>query len=81
MGIAELKSRAMLVSLRPGVRCRSGSGSNVVVLKDRGIDVEIVVSSTEEAVPIGYMTLENSEWTGTEECSSCPELVASTVER
>lgn len=57
MGVAELKSWAVLVSVRPGVRCQSDSVSNAVA----------VVSSTEEAVPIGDVTLGDSECTGTEE--------------
>lgn len=56
-GVAELKSWAVFVSIRPGVRCQSGSVSNAV----EG------VSSMEEAVPIGDVTLGDSECTGTEE--------------
>lgn len=57
VGVAELKSWAVLVSLKPGVRCHSGSVSDAVA----------VVSSMEEAVPIGDVTLGDSECTGTEE--------------
>lgn len=67
VGVVELKSGAMLVSLRPGVRCQSGSVSNILVLKDTDIDVEVVVSSMEEGVFIGDITLGDSVWTGTEE--------------
>lgn len=57
VGGAELKPWAVLVSVRPGIRCESGSVSNAVA----------VVSSTEEAVPTGDVTLGDSECTGTEE--------------
>lgn len=69
MGVAGLDSRVKLMSLSPIVPEESDSVSNEV-----GVDVGIVVSSRDKTVPIGYGVLDKSEWTGTEEWISGPEL-------
>lgn len=60
VNVLELDARALLVSLSPAMRWENVFVSNAVVLKEEGIEVARGVSSMEEAVPLGYVALDDS---------------------
>lgn len=79
MGAAELKSKSRLVRLKSEIRGKSDTSSAIVDVKERGMDVEIVDSNERDAVSIGYVIVEDTEWTGTVESVFCPKLVPTLV--